>query len=286
MNKKILYICIIGAPNSGKSTLLNTIVNQKISIASYKPHTTRNNIKGIITKNNTQLIFIDTPGYLKKAKYQIEKSITKQCLKEIKNIDFICIVIDISKEHCLKNPLINIIQIKSNKKIILIFNKIDLIKEKKILLHMAQIAKNKGFDNIFMISAINNKNVQSLLNYLLNNSFEENWYYKPNKFTNKTTKELAEDMTMEQIYKILKKEIPYNIKINTELWREEKKHILIHQTIKIKKQNQKIIILGKKGCNIKKISIQSKKQIEILSNKKIHLYLFIKIKEKYMNNIS
>ena len=144
MSKKIGYACFIGAPNSGKSTLFNALLNQKISIVTHKVHTTRDNIKGIITKNNTQLVFIDTPGYLKNPKYRLEKSITKKSLQEIKNVDFICIVIDVSKQNCLENALVDTTYFDSKKQLILIFNKIDLVKDKKILLDLAQKAKDKG----------------------------------------------------------------------------------------------------------------------------------------------
>ena len=155
MNKKIGYACLIGAPNSGKSTLLNALVNQKISAVTHKVHTTRDNIKGIVSKDNAQLIFIDTPGYLKNPKYKLEKSITKKSLQEIKNVDFICIIVDVSKKNCLKNPLIDVTYFNSQENLIIIFNKVDLVKDKNQLLLLAQEAKAKGFNNIFMISNLN-----------------------------------------------------------------------------------------------------------------------------------
>lgn len=285
MNKKIGYACFIGAPNSGKSTLFNALLNQKISIVTHKAHTTRDNIKGIITRNNSQLVFIDTPGYLKNPKYRLEKSITKKSLQEIKNVDFICIVIDVSKKNCLENALVDTSYFDSKKQLILIFNKIDLVKDKKVLLDLAQKAKNQGFDNIFMISAINYKGVGDFLDYLTSNSPSGVWHYNEDDITDRSVKQLAEDITIEQLYKLLNKEIPYNLKVETESWKEEGNAITIHQVITVLKPSQKKIILGTKGENIKKISIRSKSGIEKLTNKKIHLYLFIKVRENWMDKL-
>lgn len=285
MNKKIGYACLIGAPNSGKSTLLNALVNQKISAVTHKVHTTRDNIKGIISRENTQLIFIDTPGYLKNPKYKLEKSITKKSLKEIKNVDFICIIVDVAKKNCLDGSLIDINYFNSQENLIIVFNKIDLVKDKNKLLDLAQKTKEKGFNNIFMISATNNKGVQDFLDYLISNSPEGNWHYDENEITDRSVKQLAEDITMEQLYKFLNKEIPYNLKVETESWKEEQNDVTIHQVITVLKDSQKKIILGRNGENIKKISIISKSEIERLTSKKIHLYLFIKVRDNWMDKL-
>jgi len=285
MNKKIGYACLIGAPNSGKSTLLNALVNQKISAVTHKVHTTRDNIKGIVSKDNTQLIFIDTPGYLKNPKYKLEKSITKKSLQEIKNVDFICIIVDVAKKNCLNNPLIDVTYFNSQENLIIIFNKVDLVKDKNQLLLLAQEAKAKGFNNIFMISAINNKGVTDFLNYLITNSQEGEWHYNEDEVTDRSIKQIAEDITMEQLYKFLNKEIPYNLKVETESWKETQNDITIHQVITVLKDSQKKIILGTNGENIKKISIISKREIEKLTDKKIHLYLFIKVRDTWMDKL-
>jgi GTP-binding protein Era len=285
MNKKIGYACLIGAPNSGKSTLLNALVNQKISAVTHKVHTTRDNIKGIVSKDNTQLIFIDTPGYLKNPKYKLEKSITKKSLQEIKNVDFICIIVDVAKKNCLNNPLIDVTYFNSQENLIIIFNKVDLVKDKNQLLLLAQEAKAKGFNNIFMISAINNKGVTDFLNYLITNSPEGEWHYNEDEVTDRSIKQIAEDITMEQLYKFLNKEIPYNLKVETESWKETQNDVTIHQVITVLKDSQKKIILGTNGENIKKISIISKREIEKLTDKKIHLYLFIKVRDTWMDKL-
>ena len=160
-----------------------------------------------------------------------------------------------------------------------------MVKDKNQLLLLAQEAKAKGFNNIFMISAINNKGVTDFLNYLITNSPEGEWHYNEDEVTDRSIKQIAEDITMEQLYKFLNKEIPYNLKVETESWKETQNDITIHQVITVLKDSQKKIILGTNGENIKKISIISKREIEKLTDKKIHLYLFIKVRDTWMDKL-
>jgi GTP-binding protein Era len=282
MNKKLGYICFLGAPNSGKSTLFNAFLNQKISIVTHKVHTTRDNIKGIITQNDTQLIFIDTPGFLKSPKFKLEKIIAKKAFQEVHHVDFICIVVDAAKMNCLENPLLDRSYFQPKKEPILIFNKIDLIKDKAKLLQLAKKAADKGFQQIFMISALNHKGVEDLKNHFINNTKEGEWHYDEDEITDRSIKQLAEDVTMEQLYKLLNEEIPYSLKVETESWKEEEHEITIHQVITVLKDNQKKIILGTKGEQIKKIGILSKNGISKLTNKAINLYLFIRVREDWI----
>ena len=277
MNQKIGYTCLVGAPNSGKSTIFNHLIKDNISIVTHKAHTTRDRIQGIITTQCTQLVFIDTPGYLKKPKHQLEKLLAKKSLQEIRNVDFICIIIDIATKNCLDNPLLDTTYFHSRQKLILVFNKIDLIKEKNTLLHMIQKAKNRGFSNIFMVSALRNQGMKDLFNYLVLHSPEGIWHYKDTDVTTRSIKKLTEDITIGNLYKLLNKELPYQLQLQTESWQETSDVITIHQSITVLKDSQKRIILGTKGENIKKISIRSRKAIEILTKKIVHLYLFIKI---------
>ncbi|WPX96468.1 GTPase Era [Candidatus Bandiella euplotis] len=286
MNKKTGYVCFLGAPNSGKSTLFNALLNQKISIVTHKVHTTRDNIQGIITEDNTQLIVIDTPGFLKSPKFKLEKAIAKKALQEVNNVDFICILIDAAKKNCLENPLLDRSYFQPKQDPILILNKIDLIREKEKLLLLAEEAKNKGFNHIFMISALNNKGVKALKSYLIDNCPVGEWHYDEDAITNRNMEQLAEDITMEQLYKLLNEEIPYSLKVETESWEEKENEITIHQVITVLKDNQKKIILGSKGEQIKKIGILAKASIYRLTNKAVSLYLFVKVRENWMDHIN
>jgi GTP-binding protein Era len=285
MNKKIGYVCFLGAPNSGKSTLFNLFLKQKISIVTHKAHTTRDNIKGILTEDSTQLILIDTPGFLKDPKFKLEKAITKKALQEINNADFICLIVDAAKKNCLNDVLVDANYLKLKKTPILILNKIDLLVDKKNLLFIAEKAKNKGFKQIFMISALTNNGVDDLKNHLINSSPEGEWHYDEDEVTDRSMRQLAEDITREQLYKFFNQEIPYSLKVETESWKEEKNEITIHQIITVLKDNQKNIIIGAGGEQIKKIGVLAKKVIAKLTNKAVSLYLFIKVRKNWMEKI-
>ena len=285
MNRKLAYVCLLGIPNSGKSTLFNLILDQKISIVTHKIHTTRDNIKGIITENNTQLIFIDTPGFLKSPKFKLEKAIVKKALQEINSADFLCIIIDAARKNCLDNALLDHNYLKLKKKPILIFNKVDLIQDKTKLLLLSQNAKGKGFDQIFMISALKNKGVEKFRKYLIDNAPRGEWHYDENEITDRSIRQLAEDITREKLYELLNQEIPYSLKVETESWKETKDEVTIYQAITVLRNNQKKIILGTKGEQIKKVRVLAREDISKLTNKKIYLYLFIKVRENWMDRL-
>ena len=285
VNKKLGYVCLLGAPNSGKSTLFNLLLSQKISIVTHKVHTTRDNIKGIVTENNTQLIFIDTPGFLKSPKFKLEKAIAKKTLQEVSGMDFVCIVIDTAKKNCLDNPLLDHNYLRSEKMPILIFNKVDLIQDKEKLLLLAQDAKSRGFEQIFMISALKNKGVKVFRNYLMDNAPKGKWQYDEDEITDRSIRQLAEDITIEKLYKFLNQEIPYSLKVETESWKEDNDEITIHQVITVLKYNQKKIILGAKGEQIKKVGILAREGIMKLTNKRTRLYLFVKVREHWMDKL-
>ena len=162
----------------------------------------------------------------------------------------------------------------------IVFNKIDLVKIKKFIKFSTK-ANNKGFNNIYDITITIKCQIFQLISKLPSGI----WHYNEDDITDRSVKQLAEDVTIEQLYKLLNKEIPYNLKVETESWKEEEEVIIIHQIITVLKASQKKIILGTKGENIKKISIRSKAGIEKLTNKKIHLYLFIKVRENWMDKL-
>lgn len=281
---KVIKICIIGYPNSGKSTFLNNIINHKISIVTHKIHTTRDNIAGIINKKNCQLILIDTPGIIKKPKFDLEKKIINKALKELDCNNLACIVIDI-KRKLSNNHLLNISYYYNMiYKPIVILNKIDLIKNKRILIKFAKSIKNKGFNNIFMISSLKTNGINDLIKFFIKKSLLKRQIYNINIITTKSVKLLSEDITLEKLFICFNQEIPYSLTVKTELWYDKGHYIIIHQIIFIIKKNQKKILLKNKGALIKKISTLSRNEIGNLLNKKVHLFLFIKVNKNWIKH--
>ena len=284
--KKLAEVCLIGAPNAGKSTLLNQLLGQKISIVTHKIHTTRDNIRGVLSEGDTQLVFTDTPGFLRRPKLALEKKIARKALSEIRGVHFVCILIDVNKSDCLANDLLHH---DFYKKLphppIVLLNKIDLMPNKEKLLPLLAELQQLNFPDVYLISARKNKNVVDLKQYLLQNAPAGEWQYAEEELTDRSIKVLAEDITREKLYRFLHKEIPYALTVQTESWQETEEAVLLHQAILVSRSNQKNIMLGEKGELMKKVGMQARVDIGKLIGKKVHLYLHVKVNEKWLQQM-
>jgi GTP-binding protein Era len=284
-NKKCLTVALAGIPNAGKSTLMNNLVGEKISIVSPKVQTTRDLIRGILVENNSQIIFIDTPGIFtpKKAR-MLEKKIVKTAWTGIMDAEVVCLLIDVidGLTHKVKVALDNLK--KRDVKAILILNKVDLIHKPKLLELTKEITTYyPDFDKVFMISAKNGHGVNDLKNYLIEIAPKGEWIYPEDDITDVPMKFMASEITREKLFNALKEELPYSIDVVTENWEEFKNgDIKINQVIYVLKENQKNIIVGKRGERIKKINIEARQEISKLTERKVHLFLFVKVKEDWI----
>ena len=275
MTNKILKIALVGRTNAGKSTLINKIVGEKISIQNKKINTTQVTIMGVKNIKKTQLIFYDTPGsnFLKSLNRQ-SKNLKMNLWSGIDESDLIVYLID-SKTANVKflfEQLKKLQEIK--KKIIIIFNKIDLISNKKILPLINQLDKNFKIEDFFIISAIKNLGINDFLDHIKKFSYPSKWIFKEDEITNKNDSFIIEELLRETILTYLHKEIPYNVIIKTTNFKTLKNHdIKIKQKIIIKESRYKKIIIGQKGEMIKKIREDSQKKISQILNANIHLYL-------------
>ena len=275
MKNKIIKVALIGRTNAGKSTLINSIVGEKISIQNKKINTTQVTITGVKNINTTQLIFYDTPGsnFLKSLNKD-SKSLKMHLWNGIYESDILLYLID-SKTANIKfiyDQLDKLQEIK--KKIIIIFNKIDLISNKKILPLINQIDKKYEINSFFTISAIKNIGIDDVLNHIKKYSYSSEWIFKEDEITNKDDNFIVEELLRESILTYLHKEIPYKLMIKTTNFKILKNNdIKIKQKIFINESRYKKIILGKKGAMIKRIREDSQKKMSHLLKKKIHLYL-------------
>ena len=277
MKNKILKIALVGRTNAGKSTLINRIVGEKISIQNKKINTTQLTIIGVKNIKKTQLIFYDTPGsnFLKSLNKQ-SKNLKINLWNGIDESDIILYLID-SKTTNIKFLFDQIYKLQEvNKKIIAVFNKIDLISNKHILPLVNDLNKNFQIDSFFTISATKNIGIQDLLDYIYKYSYISKWIYKSDEITNKDDVFIVGELLRETMLKYLHKEIPYNINIKTLNFKILKNNdIKIKQKIIINQPRYKKIILGKKGEMIKKIREDSQKKMSQILKAKIHLYLEI-----------
>ena len=277
MANKIIKVSIVGRTNAGKSTLINKIVGEKISIQNKKINTTQVTVIGIKNIKKTQLIFYDTPGsnFLKSLDKQT-KNLKINLWSGIEESDVIVYLVDAKTVNInfLFEQLNKLKEIK--KKIIIVFNKIDLISKEKILPLITKIDNSYTIDSFFTISAIKNIGIEELLNHIKNFSYLSDWIYKENEITNKDDNFIINELLRETILTYLHKEIPYNLIIKTTNYKIlKKKDIKIKQKIIINEPRYKKIIIGKRGEMIKKIRQSAQKKMSEILKAKIHLYLEI-----------
>ena len=275
MKSKILKISIVGRTNAGKSTLINKIIGEKISIENKKINTTQETIVGIKNIKNTQILFYDTPGsnFLKNYNNQ-SKKLKRNLWYGIDESDLIVYMIDSYKINMnfLYDQINKIDEVK--KKIIIIFNKIDLISKKKLLPIISEINNKYKIQSFFTLSAKKNIGIDDFLNELIKYSYSSKWIYSKDEITNKDDKFILSELLRETLLTYLHKEIPYNISIVTSHYKILKSsEIKIKQKIYINEKRYKKIILGKNGSMIKKIRENCQKKIRKVFGKKIHLYL-------------
>ncbi len=277
MKKKLLKISIVGRTNAGKSTLLNSIIGETLSIVNKKINTTEELILGIRNIKEHQLIFYDTPGlfYLKNID-QKKTKLKRNLWDGINESNLIIYLIDITKIN-LKEIIKNILKLKEvNKKIVITFNKNDLVDKKMILPKISELDKKFNDLFFFTISAKKKLGIQNLIDFLLKQSSIGTWQFNNNQISNKDDIFITNESTRNAILTNLHKEIPYNINIVNKLFKYLKNgQLKIKQDIEIKNLRYKKIILGKNGEKIKSIRIQSQSNISKILNTKVHLYINI-----------
>ena len=277
MQNKILKTAIVGKTNAGKSTLINNIIGEKISIQNKKINTTQDLIIGIKNIDKTQILFYDTPGsnFLKSLNIQ-SKNLKINLWSGIEDSDIVLYLVD-SKTINLSFLFDQLEKIKEvKKKVILVFNKIDLIESKNLLPIIKKINDKYQIESFFNISAKNSIGVLDLLDYLLNFAYVSSWIYHEDEITNKDDKFILNELLRETLLTYLHKEIPYNLIINTSTYKVLKNNdIKIKQKIIINEKRYKKIILGKKGELIKAIREDSQKKMSTILKAKVHLYLEI-----------
>lgn len=283
MNTKFSQIAIVGAPNAGKSTLVNYLVGQKVSIVSPKVQTTRSILRGIMVENDTQIVFIDTPGiFIPKKKRSLERAIAKCAWSELRESDNICFIVD--AKNGVTNEIRAIAQdIKEHgKRAILLINKTDVAGDKNTFQIAEEMNKYGIFDEIFPISAKTGKGVDKLKQYLIDQAPKGIWMYGEDEITDAPMRFLASEITREKLFLHLSKELPYSITVETESWENLPTGTAkINQVIYVTRDSQKGIVLGRKGTMIKKIGEESRKDIEEMTGVKVHLSLFVKVKEDW-----
>jgi GTP-binding protein Era len=273
------FVALIGAPNVGKSTLLNTLVGSKVTIVSHKVQTTRALVRGITIEATSQLIFVDTPGIFA-PKRRLDRAMVTSAWIGAHDADVVGILIDARKgiDDEADAILARLADVRQPK--ILLLNKIDVV-DRKNLLALTQTANERvTFESTFMISALTGDGVADVRSWLALRMPPGPWLYPEDQMSDAPLRQLAAEITREKIYRRLHQELPYQSTVETELWKELKNGSLrIEQTIYVERESQRKIVLGKGGETIKAIGAEARKEIAEIVEKPVHLFLFVKVRE-------
>lgn len=281
------FVSLIGRPNVGKSTLLNNLIGRKVAITSSKPQTTRNVIQGIYNEEDTQIIFVDTPG-IHKPKHTLGKYLNRQAYYTINDVDVVLFLVDASENIGPGDKFI-IERLKEvNKPVILIINKIDKIKREEVLLIIDQYKDLYNFVEIIPVSALNSINTKHLIDVLKKYLPDNIQYYDRNDVTNKPTSFLIAEMVREKVFELTDEEVPHSITCVVENIEKNNNAYNILVTIIVDRDSLKKIVIGRNGSKIKEIGIRARKDIEAFLGKKVFLETYVKTikkwrdKEKYL----
>ena len=278
------FVALIGAPNAGKSTLVNQLVGAKVSIVTHKVQTTRAIVRGIATHNNAQIVFVDTPGIFK-PKRRLDTAMVTTAWGGAKDADVILVLID--AERGIKgdaDAMLDRVATAGQPKI-LILNKLDRVKPESLLALSEAANARVEFKRTFMLSALNGSGCKDLLDYLAEALPEGPWYYPEDQISDLPMRQLAAEITREKLYLRLHQELPYSSHVETEKWEEKKDgSVRIEQVIYVERDSQKKIVLGHKGETIRSIGQAARKDIGDILEQKVHLFLFVKVRENWGND--
>ena len=280
------FVNIIGLPNVGKSTLMNVLIGEKLSIITRKAQTTRHRILGIINDEESQIIFSDTPGFIETPAYKMQESMNEFVHSALKDADIYLFIVELGTALERQVTLYEKLQ-KTDKPALLLVNKVDLardeIQTKNYITRWQKVLPNA---ETFIISALNKFNVDSVVHRIKQLIPTHPAYYDKEAFTDKTERFFVSEIVREKILLLFKQEIPYSCEVDVESFKDEKKIVKISAVIYTERATQKSIIIGKGGESIKKLGTLARKDIEKFLDKKVFLELFVKVKEKWRNNDS
>jgi GTPase len=284
--QKCAFIAVLGAPNAGKSTLVNQLVGSKVSIVTPKVQTTRQRILGIQIVDQSQLIFMDTPGVFTPRK-DFDQAMVESALSTRHDADILMLVVDARSPHFTEIDLILPYLQHPSKPLYLVLNKIDLVEKPKLLELAQSLSEKAPFNHVFMVSALKGLGTDDLLKHLNQDAPKGPWHFNEDDITDVPLKMFAAEITREKVFLNLQEEIPYGVYIEPESWTEfDNGSVKIEQAIVVQKPNHKAIVIGKKGQTLKKIGLTARIDLEAQLDRKVHLILFVKVRENWMEDQS
>jgi GTP-binding protein Era len=288
MTQRCGYVAVIGAPNAGKSTLVNALVGSKVAIVSPKVQTTRMAVRGVALAGDAQIVFVDTPGIFKPRR-RLDRAMVNAAWAGADDANAILLLIDAPemlanpKGHAANDTAAIVESLKSsNRKAGLVLNKIDGMKRTDILPLIQKFSAEGIFDPVFLVSALKGEGLAEISKWCADNMPEGPWLYPADQAADIPSRLLAAEITREKIYHRLHDELPYASTVETDKWEERKNgSVKIDQTIYVQRDGQKAIVLGKGGATIKKIGELARTEMEEIFDRRVHLFLFVKVREDW-----
>jgi GTP-binding protein Era len=279
------FVALVGAPNAGKSTLLNSLVGAKVSIVTRKVQTTRARLRGIAVRGSSQLIFVDTPGIFT-PKRRLERAMVAAAWMGAQDADVVVLLFDAARTVIDSDTQLILDGLKAQqRRAVLVLNKIDLIKRERLLKLAARFEAQDLFEHTFMISALTGDGVPDLLDHVARAMPEGPWLYPEDQLSDLPLRLMAAETTREKLFRKLHQELPYALTVETERWQDfEDGSVKIEQIIYVQRGTQKAIVLGKKGSKIKDIRSESQAELEDVLGCKVHLFLFVKVRENWIDD--
>ncbi|HEX7075045.1 MAG TPA: GTPase Era [Hyphomicrobiaceae bacterium] len=279
------FIAVIGAPNAGKSTLVNALVGAKVTIVSRKVQTTRIPVRGIVVDGQSQIVFLDTPGIFRPRR-RLDRAMVEAAWAGALDADIVVLLVDAVKgvDEDVERILQRLGDAAGIK--VLALNKVDRLAEKHRLLELtADLTKRVPFERVFMVSALTGSGLKDLKDYLVSAVPPGPWHYPPDELSDLTDRKLAAEITREKIYERLHEELPYSVTVETTDWQTRRDgSARVEQTIFVERESQRKIVLGKGGATIKQISMEARKELAKLLGHEVHLFLHVKVRENWADD--
>ena len=281
INQRCGFVALVGAPNAGKSTLLNSLVGTKVSIVTHKAQTTRAQIRGVVTEGDTQIVFMDTPGIFA-PKRRLDKAMVQAAWSGAGDADVVAFIVDAIKGITpeIESLLEGLANVRHPK--VLVLNKVDAVKPESLLALSAKLNEAVQFESTFMVSALKGSGVADFLDWCIKRMPLGPWHFPEDQLTDLTLALTAAEVTREKLFLRVHDEIPYNTTVETERFQIEKDGAYrIDQVVYVTRDTHKKIVLGAGGQNIKAIGAESRKELMEIFETPVHLFLFVKVREKW-----
>jgi GTP-binding protein Era len=277
------FVSIVGRPNSGKSTLLNHLVGEKVSIVTDKPQTTRHVIRGIVTRPEGQIVFLDTPG-VHKPVYRMNERMMKSVRESVADVDLTLLIVDASVPFGRGDDFTLQLLKSVTKKKLLLLNKIDLIEKKKLLPLIDRYSKMGNFEEIIPISALTGENVEDLMPQVMKYLPEGPMFYPEEQISDQPERAIAAEMIREKLIILTEEELPYSTAVVIDRFEEDEKLHRIYASIFVERDSQKAIVIGKEGQKLKQVGTDARKELEAFFGRKIYLELHVKVKKHWRDD--